>query len=33
MSKKKNKTIEDLLEEAMIPEGEHMYEMPENWYG
>lgn len=31
MSKKKNKTIEDLLEEAMIPEGEHMYEMPENW--
>lgn len=30
MSKKK-KTIEELLEEALVPEEEQLYEVPENW--
>lgn len=30
MSKKK-KTIEELMEEALIPEEEHLYEIPDNW--
>lgn len=28
---KKQKTIEELLEEALVPEEEHPYELPDNW--
>lgn len=31
MSKKKQKSIEELLEEALVPEEEHPYKVPENW--
>jgi type I restriction enzyme S subunit len=31
MSKKKQKSIEELLEEALVPEEEQPYEVPENW--
>ena len=33
MSKKvkKQKTVEELLEEALVPEEEQPYEVPENW--
>lgn len=31
MSKKKKKTIEELIEEALLPEEEQPYEVPENW--
>jgi len=31
MSKKKNKTIEELLDEALVPEEEQPYDVPENW--
>jgi type I restriction enzyme, S subunit len=31
MSKKKQKSIEELLEEALVPEEEQPYKVPENW--
>ena len=31
MSKKKQKSIEELLEEALVPEEEQPYSLPENW--
>ncbi|KZM54639.1 hypothetical protein A3Q35_13975 [Aeribacillus pallidus] len=31
MSKKKQKSIEELLEEALVPEEEHPYIVPKNW--
>jgi type I restriction enzyme, S subunit len=31
MSKKKQKSIEELLEEALVPEEEQLYQVPENW--
>lgn len=31
MSKKKNKSLDELLEETLVPEGEQSYEIPENW--
>lgn len=31
MSKKKQKSFEELLEEALVPEEEHPYKVPENW--
>lgn len=31
MSKKKQKSIEELLEEALVPEEEQPYPVPENW--
>lgn len=31
MSKKKQKTIEELLEETLVPEYEQPYELPKNW--
>lgn len=31
MSKKKQKSMEELLEEALVPEEEQPYKVPENW--
>lgn len=31
MSKKKEKTVEELLQEALVPEEEQPYELPDNW--
>lgn len=33
MSKKKQKSMEELLEEALVPEEEQPYKVPENWCG
>lgn len=30
-SKKKAKTLDELLEEALVPEEEHLYKLPEDW--